>query len=124
MGALTSWSLGLALLHHSLVQFAAFNAGHRSGWFSQYALLGDDLVIANTLVKDSYLKLMEDLGVKVNVSKSLLSPKGRALEFAKRFYLDNQNLSPISIKEILNSCRGLGSAYDLSEKYNLSLSSL
>jgi len=66
MGAMTSWSLGLALLHHALVQYAAFKAGRTDRWFSEYALLGDDLVIADDKVKDLYLSILSKIGVSVN----------------------------------------------------------
>jgi len=66
MGAMTSWSLGLALLHHALVQYSAFKAGSKERWFSEYALLGDDLVIADDKVKDYYLSILSKIGVSVN----------------------------------------------------------
>jgi hypothetical protein len=81
MGALSSWGM-LALTHHLLVQIAAYRVGHRR-FFSDYAVLGDDLVIANERVAESYLSLMEYLGVDINLSKSLISRAGIA-EFAKR----------------------------------------
>jgi len=78
MGALTSWSLGLALLHHALLQFAALKAGIRSinHWFSDYAILGDDIVIANSAVAKQYLKILDRIGVKCGIHKSLISPRG------------------------------------------------
>jgi hypothetical protein len=68
-------------------------------------LLGDDIVIANKQVADSYLLLMDDLGVDINLSKSLVSVDG-ALEFAKKLYKDNIDLSPLgpkSLFEFINS---------------------
>jgi hypothetical protein len=49
MGALSSWAM-LALTHHAIVQWAALRAGViTSGgkWFLDYAVLGDDIVLAN-----------------------------------------------------------------------------
>jgi len=80
MGALTSWSLGLALLHHALVQFSAIKAKviHRNHWFQDYALLGDDIVIANNDVAREYQLVLTRIGVECGIHKSLISPRGLA----------------------------------------------
>jgi len=85
MGAYSSWAM-LALTHHLLVQIAAIRAGAvpLGTWFTEYAVLGDDLVIADKRVADSYLQLLKEMGMEVNLYKSLLSDTGRCLEFAKR----------------------------------------
>lgn len=85
MGAYSSWAM-LALTHHLLVQVSAWRSGQTpvGVWFEDYAVLGDDLVIANKVVAMEYLKLLKELGMEVNLSKSLLSDNGRCLEFAKR----------------------------------------
>jgi uncharacterized protein YvpB len=41
---------------------------------------------------------MDELGVDINLSKSLVSPRGYA-EFAKRFISSSSNLSGASLKE-------------------------
>jgi hypothetical protein len=82
MGAYSSWAM-LAICHHVVVQLAAYRAGWRS-WFPYYALLGDDLVIADKAVADHYLSLMRHLGVPINLTKSIVSETG-LLEFAKRW---------------------------------------
>jgi len=82
MGALSSWAI-LALCHHVVVQLAAQHAGWTT-WFPYYAVLGDDLVIADRLVADHYLSIMRTLGVPINMHKSLVSETG-FLEFAKRW---------------------------------------
>jgi hypothetical protein len=82
MGAYSSWAM-LAICHHIVVQLAAYRAGWRS-WFPYYALLGDDLVIADKAVADHYLSLMRHLGVPINLTKSIVSETG-LLEFAKRW---------------------------------------
>jgi hypothetical protein len=76
----------LALTHHALVQFAAQKIGvtTEKEWFGAYAILGDDIVIAHDGVAREYLNLMSSLSVGINLSKSLLSPKGLVMEFAKR----------------------------------------
>jgi hypothetical protein len=50
--------------------------------YSNYALLGDDVVIHDEEVALLYQKLMESLGVRINSSKSIVSKD--AMEFAKR----------------------------------------
>jgi hypothetical protein len=83
----------LALTHHAIVQYAAFRVARRSArkglwrsvWFEDYAVLGDDIVIANGPVAREYLRVMTQIGVEVGLAKSLVSPRGATLEFAKRF---------------------------------------
>jgi len=82
IGALSSWAM-LALSHHILVQIAAARTGVK-GWFTHYALLGDDIVIADEGVAKCYLSLMQSLGVSINLSKSFEMVSG-TLEFAKRW---------------------------------------
>lgn len=82
MGALSSWAM-LAISHHVIVQLAAQRAGWTT-WFPYYAVLGDDLVIADKAVADHYLSIMRQLGVPINMNKSLVSVTG-FLEFAKRW---------------------------------------
>jgi len=70
MGAYSSFPM-LALTHHVIVQVAARRAGIGQ-WFSNYAILGDDIVIADPRVAPHYLNIMRDtLGVDINLSKSL-----------------------------------------------------
>jgi len=82
IGAYSSWVM-LALSHHVIVQLAAARAGWTS-WFPHYALLGDDIVIADTSVATHYLSIMRGLGVKINLQKSVISETG-LIEFAKRW---------------------------------------
>jgi hypothetical protein len=124
MGALTSWAM-LALTHHCIVQWAASRAGViRPGeWFSDYAVLGDDIVLANERVSSEYLLILEELGVQVGLAKSLESTRG-ALEFAKRFIVGPVNLSPTPLAEVVAGCRNLSAAIELSRKYGLSKEAL
>jgi len=94
MGAYSSWAM-LALTHHCLVQIAAYRVGHTK-WFPHYAVLGDDIVIADTAVGDSYLQLMTELGVEISLHKTIRSTTG-LLEFAKRFHHRVMgDISPVS----------------------------
>jgi hypothetical protein len=105
MGAYSSWAL-LAVTHHMIVQEAAYSVGYR-GWFTDYALLGDDIVISNKAVADSYLALMGDLGVEINMSKSVVSRNGFS-EFAKRWVHPHLGeFSPIGIKLLLGIVKNI-----------------
>jgi hypothetical protein len=91
----------MALTHHVIVQIAAQRAGIR-GFFIHYALLGDDIVIANDSVADMYLQLMKDLGVGVNRLKSVESSAG-VVEFAKRWIHPSLGeFSPIGARLLLS----------------------
>lgn len=65
--------------------------------FLDYAVLGDDIVIADERVAEEYQKIMRDAEVTISKEKSLVSRSGAA-EFAKRFMTDgcSQDLSPVS----------------------------
>jgi hypothetical protein len=103
MGALSSWP-SMALVHHVLVQFSAFIADKYSAFqtlefpFRDYMILGDDIIIANEKVAESYKKVCTDLGVKIGLPKSYISHKGFG-NFAAQSFLNGVNLSPISISE-------------------------
>ncbi|QDW65415.1 putative RNA-dependent RNA polymerase [Rhizoctonia solani mitovirus 25] len=101
MGAYSSWAM-LALTHHFLVQTAAMRATviREGEWFTQYAVLGDDLVIGDGAVAKEYLKLLKELGMPVNVFKSLVSLNGSCMEFAKRTIYKGKDISPIALKEM------------------------
>lgn len=94
MGAYSSWAM-LALTHHALIQFAAREAGHRA-WFTEYAILGDDIVIGDGDVAAKYVSLMTALGVKIGFHKSIISTN-RSAEFAKQFYFKGERVSPLSL---------------------------
>jgi len=126
MGALSSWP-SMALLHHALVQFAAYLAAFpgkctleemtnegpliRGGLrlprgvtafklFTAYALLGDDIVIGDERVAQLYLELMKAMGVSISLAKSYQSVKG-LVNFANRTFINKVEISPISLKEEL-----------------------
>lgn len=122
MGALSSWAM-LALTHHFLVQAAAWQCGRvpLGTLYTNYAVLGDDLVIGDSDVKDAYLMILKSLGMDVNIAKSIMSTKGTALEFAKRTFFKGEDVSPFPLKE-LGSAQGLlPGLIEYKNKYNLSL---
>jgi len=103
MGALSSWAM-LALTHHVIVRVAARRVGFRN--FTHYALLGDDIVIANDLVAASYHSLVTEwLGVDINLTKSLVSTE--CFEFAKRLVMTSGEVTPIGPGNILLAIKSL-----------------
>lgn len=116
MGALSSWAM-LALTHHAIVQFSALQVGviRPKEWFRGYAVLGDDIVIANEAVAAKYLKIMDELGVGVGLAKSLIS-KTMSLEFAKRTFIRGNDCSPVSLAEVSVSLVNLQAATELLRK--------
>lgn len=81
LGLHASWPL-FALEHHLLVWQAAEQC-YPGRLFRNYALLGDDIVIADERVAHAYMNLLKEIDVRVSVGKSLTSNTGAA-EFAKR----------------------------------------
>ena len=67
--------------------------------FIDYAVLGDDVVIADESVAKVYEAALGELQVDISYQKSLISHSGAA-EFAKRFRTIGGRLdcSPVSIK--------------------------
>lgn len=117
MGALSSWAM-LALTHHAIVQFAAYRTGWRS-WFPDYAVLGDDVVIANNAVASQYVFIMKEIGVNIGFHKSIVS-SNLSLEFAKRFFYKGEEVTPFPlvgaavgllgvsfVPEVIRACEGL-----------------
>lgn len=69
-----------ALSHHIIVRVAAILAGKTD--YDRYALLGDDLVIADKDVADKYIEIVNSLGVQISEHKT---HRGSILcDFAKR----------------------------------------
>jgi hypothetical protein len=95
MGALTSWA-AFSLTHHFLVQYAAYKSKRPLGFFKDYALLGDDIVIANADVALAYQALLLEIGVEYGLAKSLISSTG-GFEFAKRTFSKGKDVSAISL---------------------------
>lgn len=117
MGALSSWA-SLALVHHFIVQFSAYKCG-ASRWFTQYAVLGDDIVIGDPLVAREYLAIMDRIGVIIGLPKSIISREGTALEFAKRTYYKGIDVSPIPFKEMAAAFKSPSALVTFTAKYNL-----
>jgi len=121
MGALSSWAM-LALTHHYLVHYSAWASGviPKGQPFLDYVVLGDDVVIWNKTVASKYLKVMKTLGVEVGLAKSILSPKGKGLEFAKRTFMDGVDISPIPFREQVSVHDSAYKIRDFMTKYKMS----
>ena len=107
LGLYSSWPL-FALSHHFVVWYAA-EQEYPGIRFKNYAVLGDDVIIADTAVNTRYREIITRLGVAISEGKSLNSPSG-ACEFAKRFRLDRMTVdaSPLSLKKIASSKSPIG----------------
>lgn len=123
MGALSSWA-SLALTHHFLVQVSAWQSGEVpvGTWFTDYAVLGDDLVIFNQKVAKQYLKILKIIGMEVGLHKSILSRDHHnlTLEFAKRVFHKGEDISPVPILEFTAALFDYGRLLEFSRKYRLS----
>lgn len=118
LGYHASWPL-FALTHHYVVWLAAEEA-YPGRYFRDYALLGDDIVIADQRVAEAYQRLLDKLQVSISKAKSLVSDTGH-FEFAKQFWDGRikRNLSPVSSKAVLASAGAIGLS-QLAHKYILS----
>jgi len=74
----------LALTHHFIVQLAYQNMRGKfpTVWYTEYELLGDDIVLFEEDIAKEYLRLMTSFGVGINLSKSVCS-QNKSFEFAK-----------------------------------------
>jgi len=97
MGAYSSWC-AMALTHHVLVQVAALRAGKPHFW--AYALLGDDLVIANAAVATEYRALLQTLDMPVSEAKTHVSED--TYEFAKRWIHAGEEVTGFAISGLKN----------------------
>lgn len=85
LGYYGSWPL-FSLSHHVVVWMAAERVYPGVRRFKAYAILGDDIVIADSRVAEEYRKILAGLEVSISESKSLISKSG-AFEFAKPFFM-------------------------------------
>jgi len=103
MGAYSSWAM-LALTHHIIVRVSALRCGISN--FSDYAILGDDIVIRNNAVAKEYVLVLKYLGLSINMSKSVISSD--FAEFAKVLKGPYVNYTPVGPGLILIYMRDRG----------------
>jgi hypothetical protein len=114
----------LAVTHHVIVRAAAIRKGIKN--FSDYCILGDDIVIANKIVADEYRALMSVLGLEINLQKSVNSKI--FTEFAKQLQGPAVDYSPIGAGLILQTIRSTAYCvrypFELFEKGLVTLNSI
>jgi len=72
-------------------------------WYDQYEVLGDDIVLFDNKVAELYISLCSDLGVEINVKKSVISDDVPIVEFAKRTAYHGKDVSALSFKEFISN---------------------
>jgi hypothetical protein len=117
MGLYSSWPL-LAIVHHAIVQVAAHRLGLRR--FSDYRILGDDIVIRHDEVANQYQELLRDLGVGISKTKTLVSKD--TFEFAKRLFFRGTEVTAFPLhgikSAIIISWQDLYSVLDTASRRN------
>jgi len=107
MGARSSFTM-LGLTHHMILQYCSHILGNHSSWEDRYEIVGDDIIIFNKDLADQYLKVMNLIGVPINVSKSVVSVRKPVAEFVKRVCLNGKDVSPFSWKQFISGNSFLG----------------
>lgn len=101
MGFLSSWGL-LALLHHALVAFSYYRIHQSSVPSSFYRVLGDDIVISDRDLANSYLEVCKGFEIPLSLYKSYAD--ATVLNFASRTISNRgEDFTPLSLKEILQA---------------------
>jgi len=98
MGAYSSWTV-FALTHHLIIRICAMKVGQP--YFTNYCLLGDDVVIKSRAVAEMYLKTMNELGVDISEQKSHVSKD--TYEFAKRWIRNGIELSGAQVQAFMST---------------------
>jgi hypothetical protein len=91
MGIFTSWPL-MALTHHFIVNQVCKVS------VDNYCLVGDDLVIADEKGYHRYMNFMNDIGMTVNLQKTIVS-EGKQyhnIEFASNFIINGHQIEPLN----------------------------
>ncbi|AEP83726.1 RNA-dependent RNA polymerase [Tuber excavatum mitovirus] len=92
----------LAMTHHVIVRLAALKAGEMN--FTDYVILGDDIVLTNEKVVKDYMIIMELLGVKISLEKSLFHKDYSSMaEFCKRIACNGHEITGIPMHLLANT---------------------
>jgi len=107
MGAYSSWAM-LDITHHWILQYCASRVYNISlfshdkwVWNEEYEILGDDIDIFNEKIAEEYLKVMNALGVDINLGKSVIS-NNHSFEFAKRYINRGTDVSGLSWRQFVD----------------------
>lgn len=98
MGVYSSWPM-MAITHHLLVQWAASRKG--IDVTHKYALLGDDLLLIGDDLHEAYQEVVLKSHMILNQTKTFRSK--RLCEFAKRFFLMGEEVSPFPLGAVLGA---------------------
>jgi hypothetical protein len=98
MGAYSSWGV-FSLSHHFIVQYCAYLIGEFPT--RNYILLGDDIVIGGSELAETYKQVISSLGVGISSHKTHVSQN--TYEFAKRWFRNNVEISPIQINAFMTT---------------------
>lgn len=94
MGFYSSWA-SFTLSHHLIMYICCERASVK--WSSsEYMLLGDDIIIWNDRLAVEYRNLINVIGVEISDIKTHIS--SRFFEFAKRYFFNGNEISPLSSK--------------------------
>lgn len=124
LGAYSSW-VTFSLTHHYLVHFCAATCRtpFKYGNFDKYFILGDDIVIMDKVVAERYMDVMSDLDVEIHTGKSFIADGKHCGEFTKRLFLNQKEISPIPITQILSVQESLynlpGLLESMQQRWNL-----
>jgi len=94
MGLYSSWA-SMALTNHALVRLAASRRGLDK--FSEYMIVGDDIVIFDNVVAIEFAGLLSEIGVKTSTSDSIAPKSGSPLEICKRIFRGGIELTPLPL---------------------------
>jgi hypothetical protein len=98
MGSYSSWA-AFTLTHHLVVHWCAKLEGYDN--FSDYILLGDDIVIKNDKVAKRYIEWTGYLGVDISMHKTHISKD--TYEFAKRWICKGKEITGIPMNGIIEN---------------------
>lgn len=100
MGCYSSWAM-FTLTHHLVVAWCAHLCGHTN--FTNYILLGDDIVIKDNKVAKQYKRVMRLLGVDISEAKTHVSKD--TYEFAKRWIRRGKEVSGLPLRGIADNLK-------------------
>lgn len=98
MGSYSSWA-AFTLTHHLVLHWCAKLCGYDK--FTDYIILGDDIVIKNDEVAKKYMKWMAHLGVELSPSKTHVSKD--TYEFAKRWFCKGREITGLPMNGIVEN---------------------
>lgn len=113
MGMYSSWP-ALAITNHILVRLAGAKLGINK--FSDYFVIGDDLVIFNSDVATEYIRLTKVLGIDTKDDDSIHPKSAHTLEIAKRLFRRGVEVSPLPFR-LMKTNFGLFSLISIDRGY-------